>query len=108
MMIDDSELERIYSQQIQEELSKQNKLAVTKFIEYFPSVFGLDNLILQLNESSIHEKITALYQQVYETFIDHGLPFDHVWVKTNMFSPLSISSLYFLELDHDLETTIMF
>lgn len=83
MMMDDSELERIYSIQIQEEVSRQNKLAVTQCIAYFPSVFGLDSLISpsHLDASNVHEKMTVLYQQVCESFIDHGLSFDHVWVN---------------------------
>lgn len=82
-MMDDHELERIYSLQIAEELSRQNKLAVTQIIEQFPTMFGLEELIhSQTNDLTRgHENLTTLYQQVCDSFLDHGLTFDHVWVK---------------------------
>ncbi|KAL7319388.1 hypothetical protein PS15m_002527 [Mucor circinelloides] len=80
-MMDDSEIERIYSQQLHEELLNQTRLAVTQFIELCPDVFGLENLILQTDQflSPINERIAQLYQDVCETYIDNGLPFDHAW-----------------------------
>lgn len=82
-MMDDSEIERIYSQQLHEELLNQTRLAVTQFIELCPDVFGLENLILQTDQflSPINERVAQLYQDVCETYIDNGLPFDHAWVN---------------------------
>lgn len=81
MMMDDNEIERIYSQQLHEELLNQTRLAVTQFIELCPDVFGLENLILQTDQflSPINERVAQLYQDVCETYIDNGLPFDHAW-----------------------------
>jgi hypothetical protein len=81
-MIDETEIERIYSQQLQEELINQTRHAVTQFIELCPQVFGLENLIIQTDQflSPINERISQLYKDVTDTYGDNGLTFDHAWV----------------------------
>ncbi|KAI9487512.1 MAG: kinase-like domain-containing protein [Benjaminiella poitrasii] len=80
-MLDESEIDRIYVQQLHEELLNQIRLAVTQFIELCPEIFGLENLILQTDKflSPINERVAQLYQDVCETYVDNGLPFDHAW-----------------------------
>ncbi|KAI8097806.1 kinase-like domain-containing protein [Gilbertella persicaria] len=80
-MMDDDEIERIYSQQLHEELLKQTRLAVTQFIELCPDIFGLKNLILQTNQFllPVNERVTQLYQDVCDTYADNHIPFDHAW-----------------------------
>ncbi|KAI9362178.1 kinase-like domain-containing protein [Pilaira anomala] len=79
--MDDYELERIYSQQLQEELINQTKNAVIQFVELCPHVFGLENLILQTDQflSPIHERIAELYKDVCDTYLENGIPFDQAW-----------------------------
>jgi hypothetical protein len=98
MIMDDSEIERIYSQQLHEELLSQTRLAVTQFIELCPDVFGLENLILQTDKflSPINERVAQLYQDVCETYIDNGLPFDHAWVKKSSLSLFIFFSFTFI------------
>lgn len=81
--MDDHELERIYSQQLHEELITQTKSAVTQFIELCPHLFGLETLILQTDQflSPIHERIAQLYKDVGDTYLENGIQFDKAWVK---------------------------
>lgn len=92
--MNDSLIEHMYSQQLHEELLNQTQLAVTQFIELCPEIFGLENLILQTDQflTPINERVTQLYKDVCETYIDNGLPFDHAWVHILSSSP---SFLYF-------------
>ncbi|KAI8966991.1 kinase-like domain-containing protein [Mycotypha africana] len=80
-MLDEVEIERIYSQKLHEELVNQTKLAVTHFIELCPEIFGLENLILQTDQflSPINERVAQLYKDVCDTYLENGLQFDHAW-----------------------------
>ncbi|KAG2233849.1 hypothetical protein INT48_005295 [Thamnidium elegans] len=79
--MDDHELERIYSQQLHEELITQTKSAVTQFIELCPHIFGLENLILQTDQflSPIDERIAQLYKDVSDTYLENAIQFDKAW-----------------------------
>ena len=80
--MDDNELEKLYTRQVQEELLQQTRQAVTRLIELYPHEFGLENLILADSRylSTVPEKLAQLYQEVCEYCNENSITFDHSWV----------------------------
>jgi hypothetical protein len=82
-MMDEIELERIYSQQLHEELINQTRFAITQVIQLCPEMFGLEMLIINKEpfKISISERITELYKEVCQLYLANGIVFDHTWVR---------------------------
>ncbi|KAI8367908.1 kinase-like domain-containing protein [Choanephora cucurbitarum] len=75
-----NEAETVYPQQLLERLLDRTRLQVKLFIESCPAAFGLENLITQTKVlPSINKRILQLYQEVCETYLIQGVPFDHSW-----------------------------
>ena len=78
-----NEAETVCPQQLLERLLDSTRLKVKLFIESCPAAFGLENLITQTKVlPSINKRILQLYQEVCETYINQGVPFDHSWVNS--------------------------
>ncbi|KAG1458619.1 hypothetical protein G6F46_000261 [Rhizopus delemar] len=81
-MIDENDIERIYSQQLHTELINETKATATKLIELYPNYFGLSNLINNFEQQPIHESITQAMRNTHFAYIDNDINFDHAldWV----------------------------
>ncbi|CEG70780.1 Putative Serine/threonine protein kinase [Rhizopus microsporus] len=85
-MMDESEIDRIYSQQLHDELQSQTKTAVTQLIELYPEIFGLDRLIAPKNQyiqqQNLNEAIAQTVRDTCLAYIESGVDFDHAldWV----------------------------
>lgn len=87
--MDESEIDRIYSQQLHDELQSQTKAAVTQLIELYPEIFGLDRLIAPKNQymqqQNLNEAIAQTVRDTCLAYIENGVNFDHALVrKKNM------------------------
>lgn len=81
-MIDENDIERIYSQQLHTELINETKATATKLIELYPNYFGLSNLINNFEQQPIHESITQAMRNTHFAYIDNDINFDHALVIT--------------------------
>ncbi|KAG1472826.1 hypothetical protein G6F56_001310 [Rhizopus delemar] len=85
-MIDEQEIERLYSQQLQEELNHQTRRTAAELIEHYPHTFGLENLISLQSQYVTHPSINdAIAQSLRDTclaYIENNVHFDHAqdWV----------------------------
>lgn len=84
-MMDESEIDRIYSQQLHDELQSQTKTAVTQLIELYPEIFGLDRLIAPKNQyiqqQNLNEAIAQTVRDTCLAYIESGVDFDHALVR---------------------------
>lgn len=83
-MIDEQEIERLYSQQLQEELNHQTRRTAAELIEHYPHTFGLENLISLQSQYVTHPSINdAIAQSLRDTclaYIENNVHFDHAQV----------------------------
>lgn len=83
--MDESEIDRIYSQQLHDELQSQTKTAVTQLIELYPEIFGLDRLIAPKNQyiqqQNLNEAIAQTVRDTCLAYIESGVDFDHALVR---------------------------
>ncbi|KAI9252160.1 kinase-like domain-containing protein [Sporodiniella umbellata] len=98
-MMDETEIERLYSQQLQEELNYQTKKTANELIEFYPHAFGLESLISSANKQnpypSISDAIAMNIQNTCFAYIENNIPFDHtrdwvlVWRQQLLFKELA-------------------
>ncbi|KAI9497049.1 kinase-like domain-containing protein [Zychaea mexicana] len=108
--MDDNELEKLYTRQVQEELLQQTRQAVTRLIELYPHEFGLENLILADSRylSTVPEKLAQLYQEHWALIWRQQLSYkmlaekygrDNVIASTHPRAQKAASQIYVDELD---------
>ncbi|KAG1310914.1 hypothetical protein G6F64_004204 [Rhizopus arrhizus] len=84
-MIDESEIERIYSQQLHEELINQTRITANQLIKAYPHAFGLENLISKsqyVTHQSINDTIAQLIRDTCLAYIENNIQFNHAqdWI----------------------------
>lgn len=83
-MIDESEIDRIYSQQLHEELINQTRITANQLIKAYPHAFGLENLISKsqyVTHQSINDTIAQLIRDTCLAYIENNIQFNHAQVR---------------------------
>lgn len=88
------DIQQLYNEQIQDDLIRRTREAVSNLIELCPHEFGLENLIPcdASFRSTVPERLAQLYQEVCEYCTEASIPFDHAWVSNIPISLASASS----------------
>ncbi|KAI7882568.1 kinase-like protein [Lichtheimia hyalospora FSU 10163] len=75
------DIQQLYNEQIQDDLIRRTREAVSNLIELCPHEFGLENLIPcdASFRSTVPERLAQLYQEVCEYCTEASIPFDHAW-----------------------------
>lgn len=77
------DIQQLYNEQVQDDLIRRTREAVSNLIELCPHEFGLENLIPcdASFRSTVPERLAQLYQEVCEYCTEASIPFDHAWVS---------------------------
>jgi hypothetical protein len=80
-IMDEQELELLYTRQLNEELVSQTRQKINRFLENHPHDFGLETLFPTALGGNMPEDLAKLYQEVCSYYNDNVIEFDHIWVK---------------------------
>ncbi|KAI7871174.1 kinase-like domain-containing protein [Spinellus fusiger] len=79
--MNDGEIDTLYHRQINDQIILQTRQIINQLLELYSHEFGLENLasVKPHLSSRVTEKLTQLYQEVCNSYLNISIPFDHEW-----------------------------